>query len=219
MGCIGLPTGKAIRAPARDVAATGRWRPTTCTCDDYLPAPNYGTEGESRVSNCGMRWTIITALAAMLTTACQVEPPPLPSSWAQTSRRLRLPGELTNRDQLRTELDRAQKQWTKERPLEYELTVVRGYDNPGTFVSVVRGVNVLRSRGGYRPNGRDVAPSLRTVEGLFDEAQKATMFPFNEVEITFDERFGYPNRVRIDPHRGNGDHEVTLSASITVIVR
>jgi hypothetical protein len=165
----------------------------------------------------GMRWTVITALAAMLTTACQVEPPPLPSSWAQTSRRLRLPGELANRDQLREEIDRAQKKWMKERPVQYELTVVRGYDNPGTFVSFVRGMSVLRSRGGYRPNGRDVAPSLRSVEGLFYEAQKATMFPANEVEITFDERFGYPNRVRIDRYKGNGDHEATLIASIKVV--
>jgi hypothetical protein len=106
----------------------------------------------------------------------------------------------------------------KERPIQYELTVVRGYNNPGTFVSLVRGVNVLRSRGGYWPNGRDVAPSLRSVEGLFYEAQKATMFPANEVEITFDDRFGYPNWVFIDQIRGNyRDDEITLKANIKVV--
>jgi hypothetical protein len=164
-----------------------------------------------------MRWTFATALAAMLT-ACQVESPPLPSSWAQASRRLRPPGELANRDQLVKELDRAQKKWMNGRPLQYELTVVRGYDNPGTFVSLVRGVNILRSSGGYWPNGRDVAPNLRSVEGLFDEARNSVLFPVHEVEIAFDERFGYPNWVRIDLTKGDGDHEKTLIASIKVIV-
>ena len=156
-----------------------------------------------------------TALAAMLTTACKAESPALPSSWAQASNRLRLPGELANREQLEKEIERAQKKWVTERPIEYELTVVRGYDNLGQFVSVVRGVKLVRSRGGYWPNGHDTAPSLRTVEGLFDEARKATLFPAYEVKMTFDERFGYPSQVRIDR---KGGHEITLIASINVIV-
>lgn len=168
-----------------------------------------------------MRWTIATAITAMLTTACQVESPSLPSSWAQASNRPRLrpPGELANREQLVKEIDQAHMKWLNERPTEYELTVVRGYNNPGPYVSLVRGVNVLRSRGGYTHNGRDIAPSLRTVEGLFEEVRTATLFPAYEVEMTFDKRFGYPNQVRINLTKGGyRDDEITLIASLKVIV-
>ena len=159
-----------------------------------------------------------TALAAMLTTACKAESPALPSSWAQTSNRLRLPGEIANREQLAKEIEQAHRKWATERPLEYELTVVRGYNNPGPYVSLVRGVNVVRSRGGYTQSGRDRAPSLRTVEGLFEEARNATLFPAHEVKMTFDERFGYPSQVRIDLYKGgHSDDEITLIASIKVI--
>ena len=162
----------------------------------------------------------MTALAALLTTACQAESPPLPSSWAQASGhgRLRLPGELDNREQLLKQLDGARTKWGNERPLEYELTVIGGYNNSGPYVSVVRGVNLLRSRGGYSPTGYDIAPSFRSVEGLFDEARKATLFPAHEVEITFDERLGYPNRVRIDRISGAIDDETTWIASVKVMV-
>jgi hypothetical protein len=84
--------------------------------------------------------------------------------------------------------------------------------------SLVRGVNILRSSGGYWPNGRDVAPNLRSVEGLFDEARNSLLFPVHEVDVAFDQRFGYPNWVRIDLTKGGGDHEMTLIASIKVIV-
>ena len=161
----------------------------------------------------------MTGLAAMLTTACQVTSPPLPSSWAQVSNRPRLPGELANREQLLKQIDRAQMKWMNERPLEYELTVVRGYNNPGPYVSLVRGLTVLRSRGGYPPSGRDEAPSLRRVEGLFDELRNATLLPVDEVEVTFDERLGYPKHVRIDRDKGAVDDEMTLMASVKVIVR
>ena len=158
-------------------------------------------------------------VAAMLATACQVESPSLPSSWAQTSNRLRLPGELPNREQLVKEIAQAHAKWMTKRPLEYELTVVRGYNNPARCVSLVRGMNVLRSHGGYNVAGRDLAPSLRSVEGLFEEAHKATLLPFHEVRMTFDERFGYPNHVRIDVLKGGyRDGEITLDASIKVIV-
>ena len=162
---------------------------------------------------------VATALAAMLTTACKVASPSLPSSWAQSSNRLRLPGELDNREQLVKEIDRAQRKWMTERPLEYELTVVRGYNNPARCVSLVRGVNILRSHGGYNVAGRDLAPNLRSVEGLFAEAREATLFPAYEVEMVFDERFGYPSQVRIDLFKGGyRDDETTLNASIKVIV-
>ena len=170
------------------------------------------------MSNPVKRRTAATALAAMFITACQVGSPSLPSSWAQSAPRLRPPGELANREELLEELDRAQKKWIKERPLEYELTVVRGYNNPGPYVSVVRGMKLLRSRGGYRPNGHDIAPSSRSVEGLFDEARIATLFPIHDLEVTFDERLGYPKRARIDPIKGAIDDETTWIASVKVIV-
>ena len=166
-----------------------------------------------------MRRTVVTAFAAVLTAACQAESPPLPSSWAQESGRVRLrvPGRVANHEQLLKELERAWNKWRKARPLEYELTVVAGYNNPGPYVSVVRGDKLLRGRGGYWPNGHDIAPSFRSVEGLFDEARMATLFPAHEVDISFDERLGYPNRVRIDRIRGAIDDETTWIATVKVV--
>ena len=89
----------------------------------------------------------------------------------------------------------------------------------GPFVSFVRGVNLLQSRGGYFPDGRDMALSFRTVEGLFNEARNAIRTPADEVELTFDEEFGYPKRVLVDRIRQAVDDELAWMATVSVIAQ
>ena len=95
---------------------------------------------------------------------------------------------------------------------------MRAYSNGRQFVSLVRGIEVVRSSGGYWPNGRDLAPRMRTVEGLFLEAWAIVSVPADEVSITFDERFGYPKELVADRIKSAIDDEIGWRASVKVVV-
>ena len=166
-----------------------------------------------------MHRTGVIVLASLLATACQVDSPPLPSSWAQAPDRVRLPrpGGPPNRDELLRAIDQAQMKWTKQKPRVYELTVMRAYSNGVQYVSLVRGLEVLRSSGGYWPNGRDLVPRMRTVEGLFLEAWAIVSVPADEVSIIFDERFGYPKELVADRIKSAIDDELGWRASVKVM--
>ena len=83
---------------------------------------------------------------------------------------------------------------------------------------LVRGIEVVRSSGGYGANGRDLEPRMRTVEGLFLDAWAIVSLPVDEVSVIFDERFGYPKQLMADRIKGAIDDEIGWRASVKVMV-
>jgi hypothetical protein len=124
-----------------------------------------------------------------------------------------------DRAQLLKELERQYARWRAESPRAYELTVSRlCFCDPGTpWVSRTDGVDVTSSRGGHYRDGRNIGPPLRRVEQLFAEAERAARSNADEVDVVFDERFGYPSRIRIDNWRGAADDELEWIAELVVL--
>lgn len=117
------------------------------------------------------------------------------------------------------ELDRQQARWWKAAPLTYQLTVSKlCFCDVGTpWVSRNDGEVVTSSRGGHHQDGRSIGPPLRTVEQLFAEARRAAQSDADEVDVVFDERFGYPARIQIDRWRQSADDELEWIAELTVL--
>jgi hypothetical protein len=117
-------------------------------------------------------------------------------------------------------LERHYARWRAESPRAYQLTVSRlCFCDPGTpWVSRIDSyVEVTSSQGGHDRDGRNIGPPLRRVEQLFAEAKRAAQSNADEVDIVFDERFGYPARIKIDNWRQSVDDELEWIAELTAL--
>ena len=125
----------------------------------------------------------------------------------------------SDRTALINELERQFERWLDVRPSSYQLTVSRlCFCDPGVpWFSKVEGLVVRHSSGGHYDDGRSTGPALRTVTQLFAEAERAARSDADNVEISFDARFGYPTRIHIDPWIRSADDELDYLAGLEVL--
>jgi hypothetical protein len=76
---------------------------------------------------------------------------------------------------------------------------------------------VVSKAGGVRSWGRAVEPSLRTVDMLFSQADRVIRSNAEEVAVEFNDRLGYPTRIRVDYRGDMEDDERTWVAVIKVL--
>ena len=177
-----------------------------------------------------MSWRVtLIGLAAVVALGCgNVDPPPLPrEARVQSVPASNPPGNPRELEQatvlapirqaLLEELNRARTLWDDAAPREYQLTVSQAcFCDAGTpFKSRVRGTHVVSGTGGLRSAGRRVEPELRTVDALFDEAERLIRSNAEGVAVRFDSDFGYPALIEVDRWRDAFDDEWTWSVEMS----
>lgn len=107
--------------------------------------------------------------------------------------------------------------WDAREPVGYEIDVARSCfclpDATRTVTIVVMGGEVQRRF--YLDDGEDIdpafAPSFTDVDGLFDYLDNVARRDPHQLEVEFDEAYGYPRRIVVDLDERMADDELVVT--------
>lgn len=113
----------------------------------------------------------------------------------------------------------ARARWASRAPDGYRFDWKRGCDCPA---EVYRPIEITVASGQIaaavysddrNPVAEQFRSTLRTVDGVFDDVQKAIDQHAAEIDLTFDPSYGYPTSVFIDYSHQIADEELSLQLS------
>ncbi|NQW18639.1 MAG: hypothetical protein HQ478_14275 [Chloroflexi bacterium] len=112
-----------------------------------------------------------------------------------------------------TNLDTALQKWRRTNYRDYTFTLDRSCFCPGAGRHNIKVESRRMASATFEGSDRLPGGRLFTIDELFEEVQKAIDSRFSEVDVTYDESFGYPIAMSFDIARNTVDDELRMTAS------